>query len=171
MSYYPNIDGALFLIKDIFPKIKRVISNAKLFIVGQNPPSALRRMSSDDIIVTGFVPDIREEYLQSVVAVAPIRFGAGTLNKILEPMALGIPVVATSVATEGLPLMNGRDVLVEDSADGFAKCVVRVLADTALQHSLGSHAQSIVREKYDWKTITEKLDSIYHHVLTDPSAE
>ena len=89
-------------------KLKKSIAHAKLYIVGQNPPAALKRLSSEDIIVTGFVPDIKAEYLQSVVAVAPIRFGAGTLNKTLEPMALGIPVVATSVATEGLPLLTGE---------------------------------------------------------------
>jgi len=171
MSYYPNIDGALFLINEIFPKIKKSIAYAKLYIVGQNPPSTLKKMSGNDIIVTGFVPDIRAQYLQSVVAVAPIRFGAGTLNKILEPMALGIPVVATSVATEGLPIIDGKDVLIADSADDFADSVIRVLNDSLLQTSLGSNGQSIVRKKYDWKIIAERLDTIYHQVLRTPTVQ
>jgi sugar transferase (PEP-CTERM/EpsH1 system associated) len=171
MSYYPNIDGALFLINEIFPKIKRSITYAKLYIVGQNPPPSLRRLGSDDIIVTGFVPDVRVQYLQSVVAVAPIRFGAGTLYKILEPMALGIPVVATSVAAEGLAILDGKDVLIADSADGFAESVIRVLNDSKLQISLGSSGQSIVRNKYDSKIIAGRLDTIYHQVLRTPTVQ
>lgn len=171
MSYYPNIDGALFLINKIFPKIKKSIAHAKLYIVGQNPPSAVKKFNGDDIIVTGFVPDIKAEYLRSVVAVAPIRFGAGTLNKILEPMALGIPVVATSVATEGLPLKQGKDVLVADSPDDFAQSVINVLNDKKLQRTIGTNAQSIVRNRYDWKKIAERLETIYNEVQSAPTVE
>ena len=86
-------------------------------------------------------------------------------------MALGIPVVATSVATEGLPIIDGKDVLIADSADDFADSVIRVLNDSLLQTSLGSNGQSIVRKKYDWKIIAERLDTIYHQVLRTPTVQ
>lgn len=171
MSYYPNIDGALFLIKEIFPRIKKSFAQAKLYIVGQSPPSNLKRLSSPDIIVTGFVSDIKSQYLQSTVAVAPIRFGAGTLNKTLEPMALGIPVVATSIAMEGLPLLHGRDVFVADSADDFAQAVVNILNDKNLRQMMGVNAQSIVRNNYDWKTIAERLETIYQEIPGTPTVK
>lgn len=165
MSYYPNIDGALYFIKEIFPKIRKSFPNARLHIVGQNPSSALKRLGDQDVVVTGFVPDIKGQYLQSAVAVAPIRFGAGTLNKILEPMALGIPVVATSIAMEGLPVQSGRDILVADSPDDFAQSVVQLLNDEKLQRMLGANAQSVVRNLYDWKRIGIQLEKIYKDVL------
>ena len=170
MSYYPNIDGALYLIKEIFPKIRKAFVNAKLYIVGQNPPFALKRLGGEDVVVTGFVRDIKAEYLQSAVAVAPIRFGAGTLNKILEPMALGIPVVATSIAMEGLPVQHGRDILVADSPDDFAQSVVHLLNDEKMQRVLGANAQAVVRNLYDWKRIAVQLEKIYNDliVITKP---
>ena len=171
MSYFPNIDGALFFINEIFPKIKKSIANAKFYIVGQNPPSVLKKLSRDDIIVTGFVPDIKAEYLRSIVAVAPVRFGAGTLNKILEPMALSIPVVATSIATEGLPLQHGRDVFVADSPADFAESVINLLNDQEMQRTLGANAQAIVRNNYSWKKIGERLETVYREVRSTPTAE
>jgi sugar transferase (PEP-CTERM/EpsH1 system associated) len=165
MSYYPNIDGALYFIKEIFPKIRKAFANAKLHIVGQNPSSVLKRLGGEDVVVTGFVPDIKAEYLQSAIAVAPIRFGAGTLNKILEPMALGIPVVATSIAMEGLPVQHGRDILVADSPDDFAQSVILLLNDEKLQRMLGANAQSVVRNLYDWKRIAIQLEKIYKDAL------
>lgn len=166
MSYYPNIDGALFFIREIFPAIKKSFARAKIFIVGQSPPFSLKRLRSDDIIVTGFVPDIKSQDLQSVVAVAPIRFGAGTLNKILEPMALGVPVVATAIAKEGLPVKDGKDILVADSPEAFAQAVVTVLRDNNLRQRLGANGQSIVRELYDWKKIVDQLEKTYIKVVT-----
>lgn len=161
MSYFPNVDGVVFFVREVFPRIKRAIEQAKLFIVGQNPPYRLRRLESKDITVTGFVPDIRQYYLRSTVAVAPIRFGAGTLNKVLEPMALGLPVVATSIAAEGLPIKHGKELLIADSADDFAEAVVKVLLDTNLQKTLGASAKHIVRDLYDWERIVRKLEDVY----------
>ena len=132
-----------------------------MFIVGQSPPRILKNLNSAGITVTGFVSDIRSQYLRSAVAVAPIRFGAGTLNKILEPMAMGIPVVATSVAKEGLPIEDGRDILVADSADAFAQSVVKLLRDDQLRRKLGASGQSIVREMYDWNKIAGQLEITY----------
>ncbi|HTR81286.1 MAG TPA: glycosyltransferase [Bacteroidota bacterium] len=161
MSYYPNIDGALFFVREVLPKIKRLVNDAKLHIVGQNPSFALRKLNNDDVVVTGFVPDIKAEYLQSAVSIAPIRFGAGTLNKILEPMALGIPVVATSIASEGLPVENGRDILVADSPEDFANSVVRILREDSTRRMLSANAQSIVRKLYDWTNIAAQLEGMY----------
>jgi glycosyltransferase involved in cell wall biosynthesis len=86
-------------------------------------------------------------------------------------MALGIPVVATSVAAEGIAILDGKDVLIADSADGFAESVIRLLNDSKLQMSIGSGGQSIVREKYDSKIIARRLDTIYHQVMRAPTVQ
>jgi glycosyltransferase involved in cell wall biosynthesis len=107
MNYYPNADAAMFLVKDIFPIIKARIPDARLFLVGQNPPARVRALASADVIVTGYVEKIQLEYLKSSVAVSSVRFGAGTLNKVLEPLALGVPVVTSPIGAEGLQLRHG----------------------------------------------------------------
>ena len=167
MSYFPNLDGALYFSTHVFPLVKKKIPEAKLYVVGQAPPKKLRRIASDDIIVTGFVRDIKEYYLRSVVAIAPIRFGAGTLNKILEPMALGIPVVATSIGVKGLSLQAERDVLVADNVEDFAAAVIRLLKDPPLRHRISENAKTIVRSLYDWEVVAQTLQGLYVKLIQD----
>jgi len=164
MSYFPNMDGASFLVREVLPIVHQSIPQATLFIVGQNPPARVRALAGPNVVVTGFVPDIRTEYLKSTVAVSPIRFGAGTLNKVLEPLALGVLVVASSVGLEGLGLQVGTDILVADDARQFAAAVVRLLTDTGLRASMASQASSKVRSKFCWEKIALDLEDIYKGV-------
>jgi len=167
MSYFPNQDGAMFFISKIFPLILQEVPQAELFLVGQNPPRRLRALAGEQIHVTGFVPDIRAEYLRSAVAVSPIRFGAGTLNKVLEPLALGVPVVSTSIGIEGMGLRPGEDIIVADDAGGFARAVVRLLKDEALRRAIGSSATERIRSRFGWARIAHDLEEIYEQVLRE----
>lgn len=164
MRYFPNLDGAYYLIKEILPRIKSRAGGVKTYIVGQDPPAGLRHMANPDVVVTGFVPDIREYYLRSTVAIAPVRFGAGTLNKVLEPMALGIPVVASSIAVEGLPVEDGRELLIADSPAEFAEAVVRLFHEPALGECLAKNAMALVRSSYGWGAIAPELEKYYDWV-------
>jgi len=161
LSYFPNIDGIAWFVGEILPLIRREIPGVKLYIVGKDPPKKVRNLASGDIFVTGFVPDIRAEYLASAAAVAPIRFGAGTLNKVLEPMALGIPVVSTSIGAEGLPFEAGRHLMIADTPGAFAAAVVSVLRDGALRERLSRNGSETVRSSYGWDVIAGTLESIY----------
>ncbi len=165
MSYYPNIDGAKFLVREVFPLVKKSIPQARLYIVGQNPPSQVTSLASADVTVTGFVPDIRSEYLKSAVAVSPIRFGAGTLNKVLEPSALGVPVVSTSIGWGGLGLEKDTEIFVADDAPGLADAIVRLLKDASLRRSIGQRAAQKVRSTLGWETIAGDLEAIYQQVV------
>lgn len=165
LSYYPNIDGILHFANDIFPLIKKERPSAKLYVVGQSPPAKVRALASPDVIVTGFVEDIKQYYLSSAVAVSPIRFGAGTLNKIIEPLALGVPVVATSVGVEGLEVIPGEDILVADQPPAFARHVVRVMQDPALRQKLCERGMAVIRKQYDWDAIVARLEEIYRELV------
>lgn len=165
MSYLPNADGARWLVSEVFPRVKQAVPQAKLYIVGQKPPRAVVKLRGEDVVVTGFVPDIRREYLKSAVAVSPIRFGAGTLNKVLEPMALGVPVVATSVGMDGLDLEPGRDYLRGDDAATFANAVIQLLSDQSLRQAVGRSAQEKIRSRFGWDSIALKLEQVYQTVL------
>lgn len=164
MSYYPNADGAQFFVREIFPLVKRKIPLAQIYIVGQNPPYRVRSLASGDVFVTGFVDDIRSEYLKSSVAVSPIRFGAGTLNKVLEPLALGIPVVSTSVGVNGLNLKVGEDILVADRPDEFANLIIRLLEDSDYWNGISRTSSSKIRDRFNWVSIAKSLDDVYHQI-------
>ena len=165
MSYFPNADGASFLVRDVLPKIKSVVPQVKLYIVGQNPPASVQALAGENVVVTGFVEDIRSEYLKSMVAVSPIRFGAGTLNKVLEPLALGVPVVSSSIGLEGLGLSGGTDIFVADDAQEFAAAVVRLLTDETLRGAMATRASEQVRTKFSWENISLDLERIYQEVI------
>jgi sugar transferase (PEP-CTERM/EpsH1 system associated) len=168
MTYYPNIDGAVYLARKVFPLVQEVISDARLYIVGQDPPKKVKSLENAHIAVTGFVPDIRDFYLRSAVAVSPIRFGAGTLNKILEPLALGVPVVSTSIGFEGLQLQAGEHILIADDPATFAKAIIAVLTDQSLRKKLSENGKRVIRNLYGWDTIVEKLEHIYKSVVESP---
>lgn len=165
MKYYPNADGVMYFVEKILPLVKMQAPETVLYIVGQNPPARISRLSGDEIKVTGFVPDIKEYYLKSSIAIAPVRFGAGTLNKVIEPMALGIPVVATPIGVEGLPVEDGVSVLVADTPQKFADAVVRLMKDSHLRQTISENAKSIVRSYYDWNVIAGTLESYYKDIV------
>ncbi|HEX9005811.1 MAG TPA: glycosyltransferase, partial [Bacteroidota bacterium] len=167
MSYYPNADGAKFLAERIFPLIKRRAPQAKLYIVGQQPPASVRALARDDVTVTGFVKDLRAEYGRSAVAVSPIRFGAGTLNKILEPLAMGVPVVATSHGVSGLELQPGSEILVADTPEQFADHVVRLLTDEVARERIATAATDRIRSRFNWDAVGRSLLETYNNVVTE----
>jgi glycosyltransferase involved in cell wall biosynthesis len=165
MAYYPNVDGVRYFVKYIFPLIRGAVPETELFIVGQSPPRTVRRLANDYITVTGFVPDIRIEYLRSCIAISPIRFGSGTLNKVLEPMALGIPVVATKVGVEGLGLSNGKEILITDDPKEFANKVIMLLRDPVLRKKIAEAGMKVIRNRFDWKRITKKLIEVEEEIV------
>ncbi|MEX2115990.1 MAG: glycosyltransferase [Bacteroidota bacterium] len=167
MSYFPNVDGVKFFVRSVFPLIKAQVPDATLFVVGQNPPRSVRSLARHDIVVTGFVNDLASEYLKSAVAVSPVRFGAGTLNKVLEPMALGIPVVATPISVEGLDSKEGEGYVIAETPDEFAIAVVRVISDLAFRKSLLNGVSHRIRSLYSWDVIGKLLQEVYGSTVTE----
>ena len=159
MPYYPNHDAALYFAEEIFPLITNEFPDAKFYIVGQKPSLRLRVLASEKIIVTGFVQDIRREYLKSAVNVAPMRFGAGTLNKIIESIALAVPVVASTIAVQGLPDSLKKFILVADDPVTFAEKVKEVLKDDFKYRNQMKEGQKMIREILSWEKIVSGFES------------
>jgi glycosyltransferase involved in cell wall biosynthesis len=157
MPYFPNEDAVVHFAKAILPMILKEIPSAKFYVVGGSPTRKIRNLSSENVIVTGFVEDISAEYVKSAVAIAPMRFGAGTLNKVIEPIVLGIPVVATSIAVRGLPDAAQKTVHVVDSPEGFAKAVVDVLRSKNTRKPCDQLDE--VREVLSWENIVDNFES------------
>lgn len=165
-KWLPNRDATKFLVKEIWPEIKENIQNAKLWIVGRNPPPDVLNYSSEDIKVEGNIEDIRKAYALSSVLLAPIRNGRGTKYKILEAMATKTPIIGTRLATEGIEIKNGKEAFVENTANGLARKTVQVLKNSNTGKKLAESAYSLVSQKYNWKTISAKLDKVYREVGT-----
>ncbi len=166
-KWLPNRDATKFLVRDIWPKIKNQIKNARLWIVGRNPPEDILKLASpNDIQIDGSVEDIRSAYGRAHVLLAPIRNGRGTKYKILEAMATKTPIVGTKLAIEGINIKNGKEALVGESAQTLADQTVKVLKTPALGKSLATSAYSLVAGDYNWKKISSELDRVYREVAT-----
>ncbi|MEX2573337.1 MAG: glycosyltransferase family 4 protein [Balneolaceae bacterium] len=164
MSYVPNVDGMIFFLKKIFPLVKRVIPEAKIYIVGGNPPPFLTRYRSDSVIITGYVDDVRPFIDRAGVYVVPLKMGSGTRLKVMEALAMKKPIVSTSIGCEGIDVKNEEHLFIRDEADTFASAVIQLMEDSRQQMKFSNNGYDLVKNKYDWKvigdTIEESLDAL-----------
>jgi glycosyltransferase involved in cell wall biosynthesis len=165
-NWLPNVEAVNFLVKQVWPKIKQLVKNAQLMIVGNNPTSQVFAFEKTDpqIRVIGRIPDIRDAFKESHVLVAPVFSGKGTRYKILEAMACGTPVVATTIAVEGLDVQNGIHVMTSNTAEGLAELTAEVLQNPKLWKSLSQTGYQFVMEQYNWNVISKRLDHIYQQL-------
>jgi sugar transferase (PEP-CTERM/EpsH1 system associated) len=165
LSYAPNAEGIGWFVRDIWPLILAAVPGVKLDIVGREPPAEVLALASDRVHVCGDVPDVRP-YLQCAwLAIVPVLHGGGTRLKILEAMACALPVVSTTIGAEGLDVVDGRDILIADEPATFAAHVVELLRDTLLRVTLGQFARALVERHYEWRVITEALETAYQLAL------
>lgn len=161
MDYFPNVDGVRYFAREIFPRISREMPAARLLIVGQRPTRDVRRLGRlPGIEVTGPVPDVRPYFGQAQVAVAPLRVAQGMQTKILEAMAMGLPVVATSRAYTGLEARPGEHLFVEDDPARFADIVVGLLRAPDLRLRVGRAARAFVEVHHAWTASMATLDRV-----------
>lgn len=167
-KWLPNRDATKFLVSEIWPKIKDQIPNAKLWIVGRNPPGDILALKSQDIQIDGGVEDIRTAYGNADVLLAPIRNGRGTKYKILEAMATKTPIVGTPLAIEGINIKNGKEAQVAKSAQNLARETINVLKNPKMGEDLARAAYLLVSKDYNWKKISLELDRVYQEVGRRP---
>ncbi len=154
MSYHPNIDAALFFASEVFPKIKQVNPNVHFKIVGKDPAMEIKKLQNrESIDVTGFVDNPYEYISKSMVSVAPMRYGGGIQNKVIESMGVGTPVVATSKAIDGLNVTVNDEVIVADEPDSMAEEVNRLLSSQDQRSSISKSAKERILTTYTWESI------------------
>jgi len=168
IRYFPNKDAVLYFYNEIFPLIKNAVPNAKFYVVGNRPPKRISKLMSDgDVTVTGRVEDVRPYFARSAVFVCPLRSGSGMQTKILEAMAMGVPVVTTSMGAEAFEgATPGKDIIVADDARRFAEEVIRLLKDKELRQSVAQNARELVQQKYGWSSVVKRLDMMYERHKT-----
>lgn len=144
----PNADGMQWFLQSVWPEVSAAVPHARLRIVGASPPPMLQSVAARfaNVDVLGWVPEIAEVYASSRVSVAPLRYGAGLKGKVGEALAMGVPVVVTPVAAEGLSLVHESSALVAESAHDFAAAVMRALTDDALWARLSAGGIAAARD-------------------------
>jgi polysaccharide biosynthesis protein PslH len=163
MSYHANITAAVWLVNAVMPHVWSKRPDVKVQIVGSAPTEAVRALEKrypDRVEVTGMVPDLRPYLQTATLAVAPIRYGVGIQNKVLEAMACGAPVVATAQAVSALRARLGEELLAADREEDFAVAVLQLLGDENLRDRLGQAGRIYVEEYHDWEKIAGLLEDI-----------
>lgn len=160
MGYSPNNDGIIDFLDNTFPLILEKVPRAKLYVVGARPPKHLLSWARDNVVVTGYVDDVRPYVWKSSVYVVPLRMGSGTRLKITEAMSMKKPIVTTTIGCEGIDVVHGESAMIADDPQSFANAVIELLNNGALRAKLTAKSSEIVREQYEWKVITEKMGKV-----------
>lgn len=162
MSYHANITMAINFVTQVMPLVWQERPEAKVYVVGKDPAPQVQALGGDPRVeVTGTVSDIRPYLWRASLAAAPIAYGAGIQNKVLEAMACGTPVVASGQAVSALELVPGQDVWVADAPADFASAILALLNDTPLRDRLATAGRAYVTNNHDWDLVAAQLETIY----------
>ncbi len=167
MSYFPNINAITWFIKNVLPHIWLTLPSARLEIIGINPTAEIQALARHDsrIHVAGKVSDIAQQLTRASIAIAPMQAGSGIQFKVLEAMACGTPVIATSLAIQGIEAEANKHLLVADTVQDFANQVVRLLSDSALRAHLSECARDLIKTHYTWAQSISALEAVYEKAL------
>ena len=160
MGYNPNVNGSMFLVKEILPILLKSKPDIKILIAGANPPKKLKRLESANVHVTGWVEDIRDCYAQSKIFIAPMRIGTGLQNKLLEAMAMKIPCITTPLANESLGAKSGVNILVAKGKQDLADNILTLLNNKQLADAIAQKGFDFVKEIYSWEKAGEMIHEI-----------
>jgi sugar transferase (PEP-CTERM/EpsH1 system associated) len=168
MRYQANSNAALYFVREIYSLVKDEVPDARLHIVGFKPPPPVRALARDpSITVTGFAEDMREYLNRAQVSIDPLRVGAGLQNKVLESMSMGLPVVASTVANEGIGAVPGEHILLADEPRRFAQHIVRLFRDDAERERLGSAARAFIERNWSWEAHYAPLEELFERLVAE----
>jgi GT2 family glycosyltransferase/glycosyltransferase involved in cell wall biosynthesis len=160
-QHTPNIDGVLFFGQEILPLVWQKLKEAKFYIIGDKPPSSVLALADERVVVTGLVPDVRPYFDSVKLSIAPLRYGAGVKGKINQSMGFGVPVVATSIAVEGMDLTNRENVLVADSPQEFARALIELYTSPSLWETISEAGVEKTRAFYSRAAAEKQLRRLF----------
>ncbi len=158
MDYAPNVDAVIYFTNSILPLIRLHCPDVQFIIAGQRPVPKVAELANDHVKVTGFIKDLAAMYNSASVVVAPLRFGAGTQNKVLEAMAMGIPVVCSNIGFGGLGITSGEGAFMQTDPQAFANSVIDLLASESMRKQTGEAGMQVIKTKFDWDVVTLMLE-------------
>jgi glycosyltransferase involved in cell wall biosynthesis len=165
-KHYPNVDGILWFVTEVWPSIRAESPDATITVVGSHVPASvedLRRVEGVDVV--GYVPRTEPYLERAAVSVAPVRFGGGMKGKVVEAMASGLAVVTTSTGAQGLGAISGRHLIVADEPEEFARSVVELLADPDRAEDIGRAGGELVAATCSPEAVGLKLEEMLAEVV------
>jgi glycosyltransferase involved in cell wall biosynthesis len=166
MDYHANIDAAVYFANEVWPTVRARRPDLQFIIVGSRPTAEVLALGQQPgIRVTGTVEDIRPFYGSALAVVVPLRVGSGTRLKVLEAMAAGTPVISTTLGVEGLSVSDGAEFRLADSSSAMADAATSLQAGSAEWRKIAVNARQLVKSRYDWPIIGEKLRRLYAEQL------
>jgi glycosyltransferase involved in cell wall biosynthesis len=165
-AHPPNVDAATRLIDSILPRIWARFPDLTLYVVGEHPPAPLQRRAGPHVQVTGQVPDVSPYLDRAAVVPVPLRFGGGMRVKVLEALAAGKAVVASSLAVEGLDVVHGQQVLLAETDEQFGAAIVQLLADPEWRVQLAEQARAWACANLHWDSHVRAYEDLYRHLLS-----
>jgi GT2 family glycosyltransferase/glycosyltransferase involved in cell wall biosynthesis len=160
-QHRPNIDAALFFVQKIYPLVSERLRDAKFYIIGDNAPPEIAALATEKIVVAGLQKDVCPFFDSVKLSVAPLRFGAGVKGKINQSMAFGVPVVATTLAVEGMDLTDHEDILVADEPEDFARGLIELYESEELWNRLSENGVRKTRASYSTDTASKTLEFLF----------
>ena len=169
-KWVQNRDALKWILREIYPSFVKLFNGKtklKLWVVGKNIPDSLRNMTNDTNVVfdENAPADTEKIYQRADVLLAPIRVGGGTSFKILEAMATGVPVIATSLGIEGIKARESKDFLLANTTDEFVRAIDSLLTNKKSYESLRMNARKLIEENYNWDHIVKILDGVYQEAV------
>ena len=160
-QHRPNIDAVLFFVQKIYPLVSGQLRDAKFYIIGDKAPPEIVALATERIVVAGLQKDVRPFFDSVKLSVAPLRFGAGVKGKINQSMAFGVPVVATTLAVEGMDLTDHEDILVADEPEDFARALIELYESEELWNRLSENGIRETRASYSTDTASKTLEFLF----------
>lgn len=166
-SHLPNTDGMQWFCDVALPRVREQLGGVKVTVVGSHPPDRLKALDAADFVVAQHVSDLAPLLDRCRVMIAPLRFGAGVKGKVLLGMGYGVPVVGTTMAAEGIPVTQGRDMLIADEGGVFADAVVKAYTDETLWNTLARNGARVVEENFSRAVARAALEKIFRELEVD----
>jgi glycosyltransferase involved in cell wall biosynthesis len=169
----PKQQSLLSLLKEVFPRIAAKVTGVRLYVVGKGVPEKLKRLAeaTPGVILVGRVDDVRPYIQRSSILINYLESGGGIPLKVLEAMAMRKPVLSNSMGCEGIEATNGKDILIGDGPEGFAKAAAHLLENESLRRHLANNAYRNVMERYSWIVIVDQFQELYQSLLDERATE
>lgn len=160
-QHTPNTDAVQYFVSEIMPLVRQQLPGVRFYAVGSNPPDEIKALASDDVIITGFVEDLKSLLDKMRVSVAPLRYGAGVKGKVGTAMAAGLPVVATNIAAEGMLLKHGENIFVANEPKRFSKMIATLYKDEGVWNNLSQNGLEFARNEWG----VEKVIKLFSNII------
>ena len=159
-QHTPNVDAVLWFIADILPTLQGWIPDLRFHVIGSNPPDEIRALASENVVIEGFLEDVRPQFASRKLSVAPLRYGSGVKGKINQSMAYGLPCVATPPAVEGMHLEWNREILVAREPYDFAQAVAELYSHESLWSAVARDSVASIERDYSMEVARKGVEDL-----------